>query len=147
MADSFPSDLVEGLEEGLTRSVRFFRRILKEESRVRDLTQAQYNVLRELQQEGPQRMSELANVLELSNGATTGLVERLEARKLVARQAAEGDGRGVVVALTPEGRQLLEEVQREIKAAMARVLGALSVPERHMAVGGVQALADALERL
>jgi DNA-binding MarR family transcriptional regulator len=53
----------------------------------------------------------------------------------------------VVVALTPEGRQLLEEVQREIKAAMARVLGALSVPERHMAVGGVQALADALERL
>jgi DNA-binding MarR family transcriptional regulator len=88
MADSFPSDLVEGLEEGLTRSVRFFRRILKEESRVRDLTQAQYNVLRELQQEGPQRMSELANVLELSNGATTGLVERLEARKLVARQAA-----------------------------------------------------------
>jgi DNA-binding MarR family transcriptional regulator len=147
MQDSLQTDLVVVLEEGLTRSYRFFRRILKEEASAHDLTQAQYNVLRELQLEGPKRMSELAAVLELSNGATTGLVERLEARKLVARSAAPGDGRGVVVSLTPEGQRLLEVVLRAVKAAIALALANLSVPERHMALGGIQALADVLERL
>jgi DNA-binding MarR family transcriptional regulator len=145
--DQLPTDLVVVLEEGLTRSVRYFRRILKDEANARDLTQAQYNVLRQVAQDGPQRMSELAAMLELSNGATTGLVERLEARTLVTRGAAPGDGRGVVVSLTPEGARVVEEVLRAVKTAIARALAALSVPERHMALGGIQALADALERL
>jgi DNA-binding MarR family transcriptional regulator len=139
--------LIGPLEEGLTRTFRVFRRILKEEADARELSQAQYNALRQLAQEGEQRMSELAGFLELSNGATTGLVERLEARGLVARAAAPGDGRGVVVRLTPAGQGVVDAMHQAIQRAIAGSLERLSLPERHMAVGGLHALAVALEEV
>lgn len=145
MPDSLHTDLVALVEDGMTRSVRFFRRIIKEESQTLDLTQPQYNALRELQFIGEQRMSDLATLLELTNGATTGLVERLEARGLVERASAPGDGRGVVVRITPEGRRCVEQVLGAVKLAMADALSALDTAQRHMAVGGIQALANMLE--
>lgn len=144
MPDTLQPDLVLAVEDGLTRSVRFFRRILKEEANARDLTQAQYNALRQMLADGEQRMSELAHQLELTNGAATGLVERLEARGLVVRTVAPDDARGVMVRVTPEGERVVDEVLAAIKVAIARALTSLSVAERHMAVGGIQALAEAL---
>lgn len=147
MPQTLETDLVAVLEDGLTRSVRVFRHILKEEAYARELNQTQYNALRQIAQEGDQRMSELAAFLELTNGATTGLVERLESRGLVVRAAAPEDARGVVVRLTPAGQRVVDEVLQAVKRAIAAALGILSIPERHMAVGGLHSLAGALETL
>ena len=85
------------LEEGLLRTLRYFRRVLTAEAQARDLTQAQYLALRHLAEAGELRMSELATHLELTNSATTGLIERLDARGLVARRPDPDDGRAVRV--------------------------------------------------
>lgn len=53
------------------------------------------------------RMSDLATQANLSSSGLTRLVDRLEARGLVVRQACPSDGRGSFAVLTPEGMDLL----------------------------------------
>jgi len=55
------------------------------------------------------RMTDLAAQLGLTSGGTTRLVDRVEHRGLVARMACPSDRRVQWVALTPEGRHLLDE--------------------------------------
>lgn len=58
--------------------------------------------------EGRLRMSELAQQVQLSTSGLTRLVDRLEARGYVCREACPGDRRGLNAALTDEGRAALE---------------------------------------
>jgi DNA-binding MarR family transcriptional regulator len=73
------------------------------------LSLAAYDVLVQLA-EAPLyrlRMTELADAVLLSRSGVTRLVDRLERAGLVLRERADGDGRGVVAVLTPQGRDRL----------------------------------------
>jgi DNA-binding MarR family transcriptional regulator len=59
-----------------------------------------------LQLAGPLPMNELAARLACDNSNVTGLIDRLEARGLVSRQASSADRRVKHVVLTAEGRRL-----------------------------------------
>src|SRR5690606_26607643 len=48
-------------------------------------------------------MTELSRFLMVSNGNVTGIIDRLVADKLVARQAPANDRRAIIVKLTPRG--------------------------------------------
>ncbi len=54
------------------------------------------------------RMGTLLEAVPLSQPALSRLVTRLEARGLLTRSAAEGDGRAVVVRLTESGSALID---------------------------------------
>jgi DNA-binding MarR family transcriptional regulator len=69
-----------------------------------DLHPAQAGVL--LQLESPLPMRRLAALLGCDNSNVTGLVDRLEARGLVARQASDEDRRVKHIVLTDAGRRL-----------------------------------------
>jgi DNA-binding MarR family transcriptional regulator len=56
------------------------------------------------------RMSDLATQANLSSSGLTRLIDRLEARGLVARQACPSDGRGSFAVLSPTGLELLLSV-------------------------------------
>jgi MarR family transcriptional regulator, organic hydroperoxide resistance regulator len=79
-----------------------------------DLHPAQAGAL--LQLESPLPMHHLATLLGCDNSNVTGLVDRLEARGLVARQPSADDRRVKHIVLTGTGRdlrhQLLERVGR-----------------------------------
>lgn len=139
--------MARALADSLTRTLRVFRRLLHEEAKAHELTQAQYNAMRHLIASGDRRMSDLAAFLELTNGATTSLVERIENRGLVTRKLDPEDGRAVLVSVTPDGQKLSEEMRRNVEASLLRAFERLKLPERHMAVGGLEALADALDQL
>src|SRR3954452_10372294 len=64
---------------------------------------------------GPRKMSDLAHALFCDNSNVTGIVDRLEERGLVRREAAEGDRRVKLLVLTDEG----EHVRIEITKRMA----------------------------
>ncbi|RRD07343.1 MarR family transcriptional regulator [Arachnia propionica] len=57
------------------------------------------------------RISELANRLGLKQSSATRLVERLEDKGLVFRDACPEDGRGVYAVVTPQGIALTEELR------------------------------------
>ena len=75
-------------------------------------------------------MNELAKLLELDKSSVTGLVDRAEARGLVARVRSTADRRSVQVALTGEGRSLASEVARGFEADVAEMLQGLSPEQR-----------------
>jgi MarR family transcriptional regulator, organic hydroperoxide resistance regulator len=110
---SEPSAAAEAWAELRTLLGRQRRRFLIAASEL-ELHPAQAGAL--LQLASPLPMNELAAVLACDNSNVTGLVDRLEARGLVARQANPDDRRVKRVVLTAAGGrlrdQLLERVGR-----------------------------------
>ena len=77
-----------------------------------DLHPAQAGAL--LQLASPLPMRELADLLACDSSNVTGLVDRLEARGLVARQPSSNDRRVKHVVLTPAGGRLREELLERV---------------------------------
>jgi DNA-binding MarR family transcriptional regulator len=108
-----------------------------------ELSINEFNALCALRRVGePHALSpaELSRALLISSGGLTRVVERLEARKLVARTPNESDGRAVVVRLTDEGRSLQEAAMRAHLVNEDALLEPISENDRH-------ALADILRTL
>src|SRR3954451_17140409 len=84
--------------------------------------------------------SELIASTMVTSGAVTKRVDRLAARGLVTRSVSAEDGRGRLVALTPEGLRLTDELVVRHWANEDRLLAALGGSER-------EALADLLRTL
>jgi len=74
--------------------------------------------------ERPLRMSDIAQLLTLSRGGTTKVIDRLEALGYAARTPDAVDRRATVVEITPEGRKAHENTKRivdaELEAAWAK---------------------------
>ena len=87
---------------------------------------------------GPRKMSELADALFCDNSNVTGIVDRLEERGLVRREAAEGDRRVKLLVLTEEGEWMRRRSPSGWRAAAADRL-----PLRE---GPARALRDILKR-
>jgi len=71
------------------------------------------------------RMHELNREILLSQPSLSRMVERLQARGFVTRTPADGDGRGTVVALTPEGRAVQRRIGRKHVESINRALGSV----------------------
>ena len=90
----------------------------------------------------PHRLTptELMRSSMVTSGAITQRLDKLEGRGLVARSSNAADGRGVLVALTEEGRKLIEAALPDHLATEQRLLSVLSKDER-------TELAETLRRL
>jgi MarR family transcriptional regulator, organic hydroperoxide resistance regulator len=63
---------------------------------------------------GPRKMSELAQFMFCDNSNVTGIVDRLEERGLVRREAAEGDRRVKLLVLTKAGERMRVEITKRM---------------------------------
>jgi MarR family transcriptional regulator, organic hydroperoxide resistance regulator len=63
---------------------------------------------------GPRKMSDLAQALFCDNSNVTGIVDRLEERGLLKREAAEGDRRVKLLVLTKEGERMRVEITKRM---------------------------------
>jgi DNA-binding MarR family transcriptional regulator len=89
---------------------------------------AWYDVLLELDRAGGRlRIGELGERLVVEPYNMTRLVDRLEGEKLLKRERAESDGRGALVALTDEGKELRRKMwpfyRKAIESVFAQALG------------------------
>ena len=103
-----------------------------------DLSPPQIMALQMLQPDTPVAMSKLADALACDNSNVTGLVDRLEARGLVERQADERDRRVRMLVVTPEGVRLRERIA-ELMSEPAPPISSLSRADQ-------RALRDVLRR-
>jgi DNA-binding MarR family transcriptional regulator len=71
------------------------------------VTVAEWVVLREMFEKDSMAPSLLARITGLTRGAVSKLIDRLVEKKLVSREACEGDRRFQAIALTPAGRRLV----------------------------------------
>ncbi len=100
---------------------------------------AQIHIMYTVQRHGEMTMSQLADVLNVSDSNATGLVDRMEERGLVVRDRVPEDRRVVVVKTTEAGERLLGEVDALSDEILRSVLDRLD-PAQLLGVG--QAIAD-----
>jgi len=72
----------------------------------------------------------IARSLLMTTGTMTGRLDRLEKRGLIERVPNPQDRRSLDVALTAEGRRLVDEAVTTHTAAQQEIVSALSAPER-----------------
>src|SRR5215212_200087 len=79
-----------------------------------DLAPMQAIALKHLEPGRPIPMSALAGTLRCDNSNVTGIVDRLEARGLVARRPGEQDRRVKMLEVTPEGEELRRRLHERL---------------------------------
>jgi DNA-binding MarR family transcriptional regulator len=107
-----------------------------------DVTLAQYRVLIELAGRGPQRIADLAALLGVDRSTATRMCDRLARKRLVARRRVSTDRRGVRVALSRSGRELIAEVSRRRRAEIAAIFRRMPRANHGAALGALRGFAD-----
>ena len=93
-----------------------------------------FAVMEMLLHKGPQPVNEIGRRVELTSGAITTAVDRLESRGLVTREAHENDRRARIVRLTARGKEQAVRVFAGHKTAMDLAASGLSKTERAMLI-------------
>lgn len=107
-----------------------------------ELSLSQYRVLA-LIASSPERAARLAERASVTRPTLTAVLDGLEARGLIRRGDVEGDRRGVLLEVTPEGRAGLERTEAALGERLSQVLARASDPGA--VVAGLRALLAALE--
>jgi DNA-binding MarR family transcriptional regulator len=108
------------------------------------VTRRALEVLQHLSASGPLTVGEQAEHLGLRRNSVSELLQRLEAKGLVARIRDERDERRVLVWLTDAGRDVVSRVGQILAPDLiAQVMATLSPEERATVVRGVELLATA----
>ncbi|MFD0258098.1 MarR family winged helix-turn-helix transcriptional regulator [Kitasatospora indigofera] len=117
----------------LKRLTRLIEADLRRTFAEHGLDPASFDVLATLRRSGPPYRltpAELMRTSMVTSGAVTQRLDRLEARGLVARTPSESDGRVVHVALTADGRALIDQALPDHVATEHRLLAGLTAPRR-----------------
>ena len=93
-----------------------------------------FAVMEMLLHKGPQPVNEIGRRIELTSGAITTAVDRLETLELVTREAHQSDRRARIVRLTARGKEQAVKVFAGHKTAMDLAASGLSKTERAMLI-------------
>lgn len=139
MTDVTPEDLAARVRPALTKLyVLYFRR-----SANSDLSGPQLTILSRLAENGPSRISRIAELEDIRMPTASNALHQLEQMGLVERIRDTKDRRGVQVRLTDRGAEELERVNGERDEQMAEMLRMLP-PEK---LGRAQELVDIITEL
>ena len=89
------------------------------------ISMTQLHVLNLLDRHGEMAMSRLADMLDVSMSAASGLVDRIEERGYVERIRVPSDRRVVIARVTDVGRKLIDDVDSVQTEVLSRILDRL----------------------
>lgn len=101
------------------------------------------NVLTLLEADGPLSMTRLAEALDVTVASMTGIVDRMEKRRLVRRRRDAADRRVVLVEAAAAGRKVFGDIDRRRRVGLAKLLAQLSDDELAGLLQGHRALRKA----
>ena len=78
-----------------------------------DITEQQWRVLRVLAESGPLEATELANRASFLPPSLTRIIKAMEERQFITRNRVKDDGRRALLAISPDGVALIEELAPE----------------------------------
>ncbi|MDF6041028.1 MarR family transcriptional regulator [Streptomyces sp. NPDC005318] len=129
------------LAEQLLRLTRRLQRIQSRQLEPIGITPAQFRLLRTVAHyDGPPRMADLAQRLDVVPRAVTSLVDALEASGRVRRTPDPDSRRVVRIELTDEGRATLRSLRDARRAAAEEILAPLTADQREVLGGLLSAL-------
>lgn len=110
-----------------------------------DLTPAQFDIIATLGNTSGMSFKALGEKTLITKGTLTGVIDRLEARRLVERVADEGDGRSTIVRLTPDGDAMFKQVFEPHMEYLRPAFEALPPDVRKSLSENLQTLKEAFE--
>ncbi len=138
MRTSSQTDLASRLRLVIARTARRLRQEAGE-----DLSPSLTSALATVDRHGPLTPSEVADRERIQRPTATRILARLEEAALLQRTRDPHDGRSSLVAVTPEGHELLQRIRTRKNAYLARRLDGVSAEDR----AALQRAAEILERL
>jgi DNA-binding MarR family transcriptional regulator len=120
----------EPLSEDFWSVARKLRSTSREALAPWDITPSHLRALRVLSDEGPMRLSVLADRLRIAPRSATEVVDALEAGGLAERRPDPGDRRAVLVEMTERAAGVLAAIKAARGAETERFFGRLSDAER-----------------
>ena len=111
-------DMVSYFRQMQVKFSRLYTQILNDS----DLTLPQYTLLGEIAASGPIPMTEASCKLHISKPAVTHLVDRLEKKKMLKRQAHPQDRRVDLLQITPLGKKGVLNTQSKVLSYLLNTL-------------------------
>lgn len=130
----------------LVRCTQAFERYSAAHVRQMGLTESQFDVIATLGNTPGMTCKELGERTLITKGTLTGVLDRMEARGLIARRADEADARRTHLALTRKGTLLFEDVFPAHLKHLQRAFGRLSESELKHLTEGLTTLRLAFEK-
>jgi DNA-binding MarR family transcriptional regulator len=93
----------------------------------------------------PVTVGDIAREIHLGKATVTGILNRLEKRRLIQRARGDQDRRSVVVSLTPEGQQTLSAAPSLLQDEFQHELDKLKEWERTQILATLQRIADMMD--
>ena len=121
--------------------------IFLQEAEPHGLTPVQYAALQSLANHGGGDQRTLAGRIGLDTSTVAGVIDRLEARALLQRNASPQDKRVRLLTLTDAGHALLQAVEPAMRLAQQRILAPLPKAERAEFMRMLRILVDANNEL
>jgi homoprotocatechuate degradation regulator HpaR len=110
-----------------------------------DITEPQWRVVRVLDDRGATDATSLSDVALLHGPSVTRILKDLEERKLVVREPDAKDGRRALVALTPEGRELVQLISRDFLRVMREYAARFGAQRLERLTNELRALSAAIK--
>jgi DNA-binding MarR family transcriptional regulator len=128
----------------LSRTHEFIQQRATEFFKQFQLTATQYNMLRILRGAGEKgtSCSHAAERMVTADPDVTRLLDRLEARNLIARQRSTEDRRVVVSRITPEGLDLLESIDEPLNEFTTRQLAHIPVDQLEQLIATLESIRE-----
>jgi DNA-binding MarR family transcriptional regulator len=108
-----------------------------------EVSAAQYRTLVVLASRGPQRMVDLAHQLQVNPSTAGRMCDRLVRKGFIRRYRARTDRRIVQVALTGEGRRMVDEVTASRRVMISEMLARLPIGAQQSAAAALRELSRA----
>jgi DNA-binding MarR family transcriptional regulator len=134
------ADDVDGLTEALARVSRTFMAVTARSLSAvdADLTLVQFRALVVLRLAGSQNLGQLAEALGIQSSSTSRLCDRLFAKGLIDRQTSPTDRREVALALTLDGRRLVDQVLKRRRREIAELVADIPPAQRRALIDALQ---------
>ncbi|MCM3666508.1 MarR family transcriptional regulator [Mesobacillus subterraneus] len=102
---------------------------IKDDMSKNNLSITEFSVLEVLYHKGRQTIQQIAQSILISSGSMTYVIDKLEQRGLLKRNACPGDRRASHITLTPDGEGLMEKIMPEHEDLIDSLFDSLSADE------------------
>ncbi len=136
-------DIVEQIIDEAQPLFNAQRRVIARVWQDRSISKLNLHLLMLLEVNGPQAMSSLAGLADVALPNLTGIIDRMEERKLVRRVRDKQDRRVIIIHTTSEGRACLAELETVRREELRRILQQLEPAEQELCLRAMQAIARA----
>ncbi|WP_373045085.1 MarR family winged helix-turn-helix transcriptional regulator [Vulgatibacter sp.] len=144
---SSPSSLedIHGVVQALRRITKAIHEFSKAVDREFGITGPQLWAMRTINELGGCSAGDLAARLCVHPSTVTGVIQRLEEKRLIDRQKRAEDRRAVVLTLTPNGKKLLERAPHPAQGQLVAALQGMAPDDVHKLREMLVQIVDSME--